>query len=947
MTLRSATITILLTAIFAVASASASLPSRRTVSKERLPDLQTAAPSGRVIVKFREESRIGVAESGAVSADKTAAGRIAELLGGVAPGCALQRRFRTQAETLDGLRADAEARSGLDLPDLNTYGVLEPGTRDRDALLRIVAELLADPAVETAYLEPVYVPASLGFDAFTGTYTPPDLERRHDSHYAAPDAGDSQDFSTLQGYLGDPPEGVGAMSAAALPGGRGEGVKIVDIELAWLWGHEDLPDPFYTDGSPYNSLDWRNHGTAVLGVVRGADDGSGIRGVAPACQIGSASIYTQFVSEAIIDAALAIDAGDIILIELHAPGPHSTGIGEYGYMPVEFWQDNFDAILFATALGRIVCEAGGNGQQDFDAATYQPLFDPDYRDSGALLCGAAWPDLTPEWYTNYGQRFDLHCWGREVTTCAFGDLQGVDEGLPEERWYTDEFSGTSSSAAIVAGAAADLQGLAKAQLGFVLDPPVVREILTVTGTPYQSSHKHIGPRPNILAAWTLAASSIGNVSGRITDSKSGLPIPYASIGIPGRDMDVSTDAEGLYSINLPGGPTTLEFDEYYYETTSVAADVTPGLDLRCNITLNSLPRITLSGMVAALDTLELEGVRVWVPGKPIQPVHSRMDGAYDLPGLALGKEVAVLYDARPWHGAHVEMITPEDDPSGFNLKYVRLPVAVDTFVSASGYQSFGYQWSWGIPSEGLDFAFTAPSCWAVGLTGDYSNNANARLTSTLYSFPDTEFLELSFHYWCSTESSFDGVCLELLADEGWIQLEPVTGYSHESISALDSRPGWSGSSDGWRGAVFDLSDQNKQAVVFRLVFASDSAVRGRGFFIDDIAFADDTQTVAVEMEPEIPGADAKAELAAHPNPFNPRTDITWRATRPGPVTLGVYDARGRLVRALRDGDTDSRHGKATWQGYDDAGRRAPSGVYLVRMLDSAGATATTRVTLTK
>lgn len=173
MTLRSASITILLTTTFAVASVTASPLARRIVSKQRLPELQTAAPSGRVIVKFRDESRLGVTRDGVFSADKATAGRIAGLLESVAPGRTLRRRFQAQPEALDSLRAEAEARSGLDLPDLNTYGVLEPDTRDRDALLWIVARLLTDPAVETAYLEPLYVPASLGFDAFTGTYTPP------------------------------------------------------------------------------------------------------------------------------------------------------------------------------------------------------------------------------------------------------------------------------------------------------------------------------------------------------------------------------------------------------------------------------------------------------------------------------------------------------------------------------------------------------------------------------------------------------------------------------------------------------------------------------------------------------------------------------------------------------------------------------------------------------
>ena len=65
-----------------------------------------------------------------------------------------------------------------------------------------------------------------------------------------------------------------------------------------------------------------------------------------------------------------MDPGDILLIELHAPGPNATGSGQFGYVPMEFWPDNFDAIRAITDLGYLVVEAAGNGQQDLDDAIY-------------------------------------------------------------------------------------------------------------------------------------------------------------------------------------------------------------------------------------------------------------------------------------------------------------------------------------------------------------------------------------------------------------------------------------------------------------------------------------------------------------------------------------------------------------------------------------------------
>lgn len=922
---------------------------RKVVPKSVALSLQSPAPTGRIVVKFRESSGIRAIPGGVMSPDKSASDRVTALLARAAPGAAPQRRFERDAAELDALRRNAEARSGRSLPDLNTYLVLDPGlgAGDRDALLAVTAELLADPAVETAFLEPRYVPSCLGFDAFTGTYTPPAVDEDEPPRYAAPNAQDSMDFSGQQAYLGAPPTGVNALAAAALPGGRGANVRVVDVELAWLWTHEDLTMPFTESGVSFDDQHWRNHGTAVAGVIRGRDDGSGIRGLAPDCLIGSSSIYTRSLPEAIVDAVDHIEAGDVILLELQSPGPNATGVGEFGYLAVEYWQDTFDAILLATASGRVVVEASGNGQQDLDSPDYHGLFDPDYRDSGAIMVGAARPDLVPEFFTNYGQRLDLHAWGREVVTCGYGDLQGSEQGLPEEQWYTDLFGGTSSATAIVAGVATDLQGLAWAHMGFSLDPLVVREVLTATGTPYEASPKHVGPRPDILAAWDLANHSVGNLSGRISNIVTDLPIRNVQIRIPGLDRTLVTDRDGRYDLNLPPGYLTLELDEYLYETETLDITITAGEGQVQDIRLTPLPLVTLSGTVAGTDTLFLRDIRVSVPGKPIVPVWTRIDGAYDMPRLAAGRTVTVLYDGRPWHGAFAAVVTPVQTPNGFNTQDLRIPPATETFFTDGDYQSFGPYWTWDEPMTGPLSGFSPTKCWGVGMTGDYPNNAYSLLTSTEYAFPDTDLLRLSFHYWCSTESGYDGVNLEYLQDGEWILLEPLTGYTHESVAALAAQPGWSGEINAWRGAVFDLTDLEHAKARFRMQFRSDQAVQGTGFFVDDISFTTDAHTVGVEMDPETPVLSARPEFTAHPNPFNPSTRISWRASRPGPITIEVFDGRGRRVRTLRDRAEAETSGHTLWRGRDDDGRGLPSGVYLVRLRDAGGAVARGRVTLLK
>ena len=68
---------------------------------------------------------------------------------------------------------------------------------------------------------------------------------------------------------------------------------------------------------------------------------------------------------------------------------HGTGVGQEGCVPMEFWQDNFDAIQYVTRQGIMVLEAAGNGQVDLDAAVDGGLLDPGLRRKPAVRRSAA------------------------------------------------------------------------------------------------------------------------------------------------------------------------------------------------------------------------------------------------------------------------------------------------------------------------------------------------------------------------------------------------------------------------------------------------------------------------------------------------------------------------------------------------------------------------------
>ena len=100
---------------------------------------------------------------------------------------------------------------------------------------------------------------------------------------------------------------------------------------------------------------------------------------------------------------------------------------------------------------------------------------------------------------------------------------------------------------------------------------------------------------------------------------------------------------------------------------------------------------------------------------------------------------------------------------------------------------------------------------------------------------------------------------------------------------------------------------------------------------------------------DVPVVDARRTVlhAPAPNPFNPRTTLSFTLPRESAVELVLYDVAGRRVRSLARGETFAagRH-EVIWEGLDDHGRQVASGSYLLRMV-AGGEQQVQRLTLLK
>jgi len=81
----------------------------------------------------------------------------------------------------------------------------------------------------------------------------------------------------------------------------------------------------------------------------------------------------------------------------------------------------------------------------------------------------------------------------------------------------------------------------------------------------------------------------------------------------------------------------------------------------------------------------------------------------------------------------------------------------------------------------------------------------------------------------------------------------------------------------------------------------------------------------------------RSVLLAHPNPFNPRVQLSFALDEETAARLTVRDLRGRIVATLHDGRLAAGERSFNWDGRDDLGREISAGVYLAELRTLTGA----------
>ena len=86
-------------------------------------------------------------------------------------------------------------------------------------------------------------------------------------------------------------------------------------------------------------------------------------------------------------------------------------------------------------------------------------------------------------------------------------------------------------------------------------------------------------------------------------------------------------------------------------------------------------------------------------------------------------------------------------------------------------------------------------------------------------------------------------------------------------------------------------------------------------------------------------------LTGAPNPFRAHTRLEWTLPADSRVTLAVHDLHGARIATLADGGFAAGRHTVEWDGTTASGRRAPVGLYFVRLAVGAARNETRRLKL--
>ena len=197
---------------------------------------------------------------------------------------------------------------------------------------------------------------------------------------------------------------------------------------------------------------------------------------------------------------------------------------------------------------------------------------------------------------------------------------------------------------------------------------------------------------------------------------------------------------------------------------------------------------------------------------------------------------------------------------------------------------------------------------------------------------------LTFWHWIQVEVetgdyASDGGIVEISTDGGrsWGQITPTGGYTHRiypgtSTPIPPETPCFARTSE-WTQVEFDLSTHQGPARIRFNFGGGEHFESEEGWYIDDVTVTDDYASILVEDDDLTAMPLAFGIRSIRPNPAVSEVALSFDIAQPARVRLTAFDARGRQVGVIVEGDFSPGSHSAAWK---PAGEIVP-GVYFIRM----------------
>jgi hypothetical protein len=407
------------------------------------------------------------------------------------------------------------------------------------------------------------------------------------------------------------------------------------------------------------------------------------------------------------------------------------------------------------------------------------------------------------------------------------------------------------------------------------------------------------------------------ITGVVTDADTGGPL-YATISIPQIGKDVYTDpAVGDYHRMVPSGTYTVTASAAGYEPMTVY-NVTANLDtfVVVDFALEPPPRGTVAGYVYDQNMNPLSANVTLTDITGYSAVSDAGTGYYEISHIPVG-----THDMRVSKAGYTtttrEGVQVLEGATAAESFMLGSPLFYDDFESGLSKWTGG----WALTTSQ---SHTATHSMTDSPSGNYANNAfTTTALASAVSLSGASSASLSFWHRYDTEATYD-LCI--------VQVSTNNGSSWTQVAS------YSGTQTTWTEATINLTPYvGASQFKVRFILDSDGWITRDGWYVDDVQISRDQPSSGVEDGAV--GA-ARIALSNRPNPFRSETGIAYHVPAPGAVDLAIYDVTGRLVRTLLDGEAVSAGShEIAWDGRDDRGIEAATGIYFARIAAAGGGAA--------